>query len=228
MLPPGGCAKKSTTPNFKFYTSPLWNLSVGVLNASSRIFSAFAAILQMQHPPAKHKQHNQNQPSDRFSHPTQRRQHWRLIGCTFRVGKQHQRKDLQPPRWLSHQTVDLLDHLATHQGTTLPSCLCHLCLCPLASEQALAGTWELAVSQLPPFGSLPSCDHTRHTRNSCLQTSLTCLSCLSPCRLSCLPWSWQGRPHPWATLPTHFACRNFSIVGLCFSGESMDEACTAK
>ena len=65
-------------------------------------------------------------------------------------------------------------------------------------------TWELAVSQLPSFGSLPSCDHTRHTRSSCHRTSLTCLPCPSPCRLSCLPWScWQRRRHPWASLLTH-------------------------
>ena len=25
----------------------------------------------------------------------------------------------------------------------------------------------------------------------------------SPWRLSCLPWSWQGRRHPWASLLTH-------------------------
>ena len=65
------------------------------------------------------------------------------------------------------------------------------------------GLGNLRFPSCIPFGSLPSCDHTRHTRNSCLRTSLTCLPCLSPCRLSCLPWSWQGRRHPWASLLTH-------------------------
>ena len=84
----------------------------------------------------------------------------------------------------NEETCNLLGGF--RQGTTLRSCLCHLCLCP-------------AVSRLPSFGILPSCDHTRHTRNSCLQTSLTCL----PCRLSCLSWSWQGCRHPQALLLTH-------------------------
>ena len=54
-----------------------------------------------------------------------------------------------------------------------------LAFATFAFAPVLAGTWELAGSQLPSFGSLPSCDHTRHTRNSCLQTSLTCPPCLS-------------------------------------------------
>ena len=56
------------------------------------------------------------------------------------------------------------------------------CLCPSVSDQVLRRTWELAVSELPSFGRHPSCDHTRHTRNSCLQTSLI-YPCLSPWRL---------------------------------------------
>ena len=83
-----GLCYLSMTPNFNFCTSPFWNLSVRVLNPSSRIFSAFAAMyswgvlfnycirLQMLHQPAKRRQHNQNQLSDRFSHPPQRRQNW--------------------------------------------------------------------------------------------------------------------------------------------------------
>ena len=67
-------------------------------------------------------------------------------------------------------------------------------------------------------------------RNSYLRNSWTQAPCPFLFRPSCLPWSWQGRRHPWASLLTHarFLEGTFSIVSLCFSGESMDEACTAR
>ena len=103
--------------------------------------------------------------------------------------------------------------------------LLFLCLCVL--DQKL--TELFSVSQPPSSDIPPPCDRTRNTRSNCHRTSLACCFCPSVCRLSCLLWSWQGHQRPWATPQVRaHSLAGISRASVCFSGESMDEACTAR
>ena len=70
---------------------------------------------------------------------------------------------------------------------------------------------NLRFPQLHSFGSLPSCDHTRHTRNSCLQTSWTCLLVFPLATFLASLGPWESRRHPWWSLLTRASMleRNF-------------------
>ena len=125
----------------------------------------------------------------------------------------------QPKNCSPHQRRDFLQHrwgpnpIATGLPISRPfvkgcclllafSCVL-LCLRPSASCQVLAATWALVASQQPSPHN-PSADgNACHTSRSCRQTSLSCLLCPLLCRLSCTPWCWQGRQHPWAKLQSH-------------------------
>ena len=101
----------------------------------------------------------------------------------------------------SHRTAGLPDRQATRQGTTVPSC--HLCLCPSASDGVLAGLGNL---RFPKCLLLAVFHHvTIRTIPETVAFKLLGLASLV-CPLaafSCLPWSWQGRRHSWASLLTH-------------------------
>ena len=112
----------------------------------------------------------------------------------------------------------------------LPSCLGLHCPCLWLSAQEFLATGLFEASRLPSFDSPSSHGRAHRTRSSYRRTSWLQAPFPSLFRPSCLLWSWQRASTSMgvAPAPCTFACRNFSIVSLCFSGESMDEACTAR
>ena len=161
----------------------------------------------MQHPLAKHRQHGQDQSSDRFSHPSQRREHLHpgLHSCGIYTDSAPVSGSF-PGLPVStvipfvsadstdEETCDLLMGFLTRWvifwniwliflgRCSFPSCLCHFGF-RIGPSRGL-GNLRLPSSFL--FDSPLSCGHTRRTRNSYHVTSLTCLLCLFVCRLSCL------------------------------------------
>ena len=215
-----------------------------------------ASHLRTQHPQAKFRQHNQSRSSSQFCtslflESTEFAPRLVLVRMFPTVGKGLS-LDLLPGLPVTLVVFPAPMNKLCNFFTPVPlSAPDNSSSCPdwpliesrrslltLASLAFALGFWIRSSRRLGRFGlpRLPSCDspssHGRvhRTGNSYHQTSWFQASCPSLFPPTCLPWSWQGRQHPWVSLlpPCTFAHRNFSIVSLCFSGESTDEACTAR